>query len=81
MDNPTWRGPVPPDIEPGAAPGGLVAVHRSTEDRELRRWPLDSLDRVEDIAESNRELVVAVGGSIVLYDGDTGAPVCRLGFE
>lgn len=81
MDNPIWDGPVPPDIEPGAAPGGLVAVHRSTEDRELRRWPLVSLDGVEDIAELNRAIVEAAGGSIVLHDGDTGAPVCRLGFH
>lgn len=78
----TWSGPVPPMIEPGGAPGGLLAVHLSAPpERELGRWPLVSLAGVDQVAADNYERVSAEGGSIVLYDGDTGHPVCRLGMR
>jgi len=78
-----WKGgPKPADQPPGGCPHGFVVVHRSAypEDAELQRWVLEDCAGLSELAQEHAEATVRVPGStIVLYDGDTGHPVIRLG--
>jgi hypothetical protein len=61
-------------IAPGTCPGGLVAVVFDENGTELQRAMLGSMQLVEAAAGAHAEQVRKEGGSVCIYDGDTGRP-------
>jgi hypothetical protein len=70
-------------IAPGSCPGGLVAVLFDDDGTELQRAELTSRARTSAAvaavaAETHAEHVRDEGGSVCIFDGDSGRPLLML---
>ena len=72
------------NIGPARAPGGLVFVLYGPDGEEIERaafgpGPRDyGIDAAEWVARRHATSVRDRGGSVTVYDGDSGQPVCEL---